>query len=391
MPSPVRVAGLGWHADDDRVTYIESMTDPDTLLGYDVIIWDLTATFPAETHNSEVSRRASEIEDHLGRGGSLVLLLGSDDENPHAALSFDVRLRTARGAHTEAVDDALRELDEWYGEWQHEAVILEPAARPLLRIPGTSHTIASAFVHSEGGAVLLMPPVETHSEHDTKLIDLILNAIGQVKAEADLPQWAEQFELLGEAQMHQSIAKADSAIARARASRQSAERSLRQLQRRKRLFAADGAALEAVTAAALAALGFVVAPGAVGEEDLVLELGRRRAVVEIKGAVKSAAGKHTSQLAKWVIDYELAHSRKAKGILIVNAWRKKPVTDRPAAFPNQMIGFAKRHDLCLLTGADLLAMWQSTETDPKAAARHARSLLSTAGVYASDELPSPFV
>lgn len=67
---------------------------------------------------------------------------------------------------------------------------------------------------------------------------------------------------------------------------------------------------------------------------------------------------HAAQLMKWVTTYHSEYGVEPKGILIINAFRDKPLKDRiEKVFPVQMLGYSERMQLCLLTTTQLLAMY----------------------------------
>jgi hypothetical protein len=106
------------------------------------------------------------------------------------------------------------------------------------------------------------------------------------------------------------------------------------------------------------------------------------AVVEFKGKAKSAAESDSAQLEKWVTEYHLENGVHPKGILVVNAWRDKPLPDRSqAAFPNQMLGYAEARGHCLVTGMQLLGAWLDVEKRSGRAIQIARALFKCSGRF----------
>jgi hypothetical protein len=102
--------------------------------------------------------------------------------------------------------------------------------------------------------------------------------------------------------------------------------------------------------------------------------------LEIKGLSKSAREKDAAQLEKWVSEYTVAHDRVPKGILLVNAWRERPIDrrDQPA-FPAQMVPYATNRNHCLCTTSQLLSALTLSTTRSKRDA-FLRTLFITNGV-----------
>ena len=144
---------------------------------------------------------------------------------------------------------------------------------------------------------------------------------------------------------------------------------------------AKGTALESTTAAALAAIGFAVEPGEPGRTDLVVRLGRRTAVVEVKGKTKGAAERDVAQAAKWVHSYFADHQTRAKGVLVVNGWMSKPLSARPPVFAGQLLKYATEQSLCLISGEQLLRLWIDAIERPASVPAAARAILRTVGVF----------
>jgi hypothetical protein len=154
------------------------------------------------------------------------------------------------------------------------------------------------------------------------------------------------------------------------------------------LVTASGATLETLAHEAFAALGFTLETPQGGRADSVLRLGKRAAVVEIKGQKGSAKEQDAAQLYKWVAAFYADHSEHAKGLLLVNAFNETPLSKRTrAAFPKQMLKFAAdQQGFCLVTGEQLLALWLKVEAAPGTRKALAESLLDCTGIYDGDSL-----
>lgn len=105
-------------------------------------------------------------------------------------------------------------------------------------------------------------------------------------------------------------------------------------------------------------MGLNAEPGPDGRDDIILKYGSHVAVCEVKGVTKSSGERDATQLEKWVSSYHDTNGIEPKGILIVNAYRELPLANRTdEAFPDQMLEYCRRKELCLVTTTQLLGLF----------------------------------
>lgn len=427
---------------EDRRVHLTRFDEPDTLLGYDLIIWDLVALldeFATKTQNGMpvlpahaandlrhgLERRLSELREHIDRGRPVVLLLpaitefrvlsgdpllldisGSTKEESlgdYLADWLEIEVETTPGRGQRFEISAGEPFASFWATWgdlfTHEGWLRESSGLPLAKIQATNRTVAAATTTAGGACVLCLPsaeedfdypeedPADTFDGETTPAQRDFLDALWELclslGGEDQLPEWTDQYRLPGEASAAEKLEAQEARLSRLEESITQGTERLRLLRRRKLLLTADGTVLERLVHEAFVALGFEVEHGAPGRSDRLVRLGRRVAVVEIKGKSKSASERDAAQLQKWVSDYHSNHARKPKGILVVNAWKGRPLAARTEpAFPKQMLKFAAdEQQQCLLTSAQLLGLWLEAETKPSRKRSLANSLLSTVGVY----------
>ncbi len=289
---------------------------------------------------------------------------------------------------------------EWEGIFHHEAVIADHAGTTALEIPGTKKAVA-AVVQDGPGLVLLLPAFQDFQDPENPgpedgpnpaheaLVDALVSLTAQLKGEEELPDWAKEIELPGERKARTRLGDAEAKIEHWKIETTDRAESLRVIERRKGLVTASGAALEVLAHEAFAALGFALETPQEGRADSVLRLGKRAAVVEIKGQKGSAKEQDAAQLYKWVAAFFADHNEQAKGLLLVNAFHQTPLSKRGkrAAFPKQMLKFAvDQQRFCLLTGEQLLALWLKAEAEPRSRKALAESLLDCTGIYGGNGL-----
>jgi hypothetical protein len=288
---------------------------------------------------------------------------------------------------------------EWAPIFHHEAVITEHPGITAVQIADTKKAVA-AIVHKGPGLILLLPAFDDFQDPDKpapedgpnpahqELVDALSSLAAQLRGEEELPDWAKEIALPGERKARVRLNDSEGKVEHWKAETTSRAEVLRVIERRKGLVTASGAALEALAHEAFAALGFTLETPQEGRADSVLRLGKRAAVVEIKGQKGSAKEQDAAQLYKWVAAYYADHGEDAKGLLLVNAFHQTPLSKRKrAAFPNQMLKFAvDQQQFCLITGEQLLALWLKADAEPRSRKTLAESLLDCTGIFDGEGL-----
>jgi hypothetical protein len=229
------------------------------------------------------------------------------------------------------------------------------------------------------GPVIFLP--ETTLGEDKTLRFLLRDVCG-VEAASELPPWSSAYALPQESEKKDELRELNEELDKVLTMMGEKEQSLAELEKQKILFTGSGEALEAQVWRTFEDLGFDVAKGGPGRDDLIIRYKERVAVVEIKGVLKSTAEKHATQLEKWVSDYYSSHEQHPNGILVVNAYCDTPLKDRDKpAFPDQMLGYSKRRGHCLITGIQLLNLYLDCRDDPEKKDAVIGRLFSTEGVF----------
>jgi hypothetical protein len=147
----------------------------------------------------------------------------------------------------------------------------------------------------------------------------------------------------------------------------------------KRLLHETGEPLQAQVAKALDLFGFTIAEGPQAD-CLVATNGSTSMAVVVKGTDDSATELHAMQLEKCVSDYGLTQGRLPKGLLVVTAFRNKPLEERTApTFPQEMLDYSTLRKHCLLTGVQLFGMVSEVLEDPRKMTTVREVLLNTVG------------
>jgi len=378
----------------------------------------------------DISRRSRELEQFLEMGRTLVTFVpaplrwhfytgrtkqeGSGrsardvaviaERNIESLLPLDVGLVEAQGTEIELRGGGPT-AEFWRSESElffHSAYMTKPPGHAVLFMAGTDHAVGSISKVGPGTLVMLPETYLTDAEEDYEeeefeggeveapqdpdelekgFVDALLLMLEELRSEAagELPPWADELFLPNEKALVQGIREAEERLAAAQRGTQETRAAHEHLKRRKALVVETGTPLEEVVEEALRALGFEVEAGAPSRTDRIARADGREAVVEVKGLDKSAAERHAAQLQKWVSEHHADTEVEPKGLLVANAWRRKPLHEREEAFPDQMVGYAERQALCLVTGAQLLCAWSDVERDPKKAPGLLDSLFACSG------------
>lgn len=288
---------------------------------------------------------------------------------------------------------------EYRESFRYSAYLEKPIGTPLLVIADTELCVGCATSVGKG-LVLLLPQLAFAGEWDEEddeefeaedaeqeigFFDALIQLVGSLRGdlgEFALPDWASDYLLPSEGD---SLGKINELEAEASALLTRADKEKKRvlvLQQRKLLFTGTGEALRLVAQQAFQTLGFDVSEGAPGRTDLVLSSKEGVAVVEVKGLAKSAREKDAAQLEKWVSEYQIANEVSPKGVLLVNTYSSRPLSERTeVSFPDQMLPYSVARGHCLMTGWQLLCAWLDGEVDGRRKAGTRKSILSCVGRY----------
>jgi hypothetical protein len=273
----------------------------------------------------------------------------------------------------------------------YRAVFDDPPGQPILEVTGTGKVV-SAFVLEPGGGVLLFLPdiddsalgVSASRRANREYIDGLMESLAQLHGPSEaLPDWSAEFFVPGERVNAADLQAVEGDVATLLIRRDEVQLSLERLRSMKYLVTGTGAQLERVVRLTFERLGAIVDEAPSGRSDLRLRFGNVRAVVEVKGKAGSAAEADAAQLEKWVATELEISGAVPKGILVVNAFRDRPLRDRnQPVFPDQMLPYSLKRGHCLIAGWQLLAAYVEAEGNPEAVDSIVSELLATEGQFA---------
>lgn len=278
---------------------------------------------------------------------------------------------------------------------------MDPSLSPLLHVKGTEKVVSGWWKSQGGGYIVLLPMIyfdETPESEDDYLneedessetgavspvaVALVewLRNFTERSVEA-APPWAESLLSAPEIAREVLMASKEQEVATIREELDAVKAAQAGDARWRTLLYGSGKTLERQVGEALRLLGFSVDDEIVGRSDVRAHLDDTTYVIEVKGVAKSGAEKHAAQLEKWIADEVAVGDSAARGILVVNGWRDLPPSDRvEATFPDQMLGYCRKREHCLVTGVQLFAMVRTCIDNPARASEIAAVLARTVGV-----------
>jgi hypothetical protein len=321
------------------------------------------------------------------------------------AIPFSIKSTSADGKRIAAKDESFAALIREGRElWSYRTIFEEYPGSPLAVVSGTNKVVGSIFIAESGGRFIQLPKIENLAAIGKIDLDEIVTDIdrqesaknkvdGLVSALIDwigniggrdlekLPEWASELVFKEDLSRIAELWMLNKKMREIEAKISNIENVRAKDNDWKKLITATGHALEEKVEQAFELLGFEILEKADRRSDLRMKYGDNYSVVEIKGVKKSASEANAAQLEKWVsearLEYEVAH----KGILVVNTWRDKDISDRNENdFPAQMIPYCIARDHCLISGLQLLAIVRAKINDV-APGDIVEQILSHSGVF----------
>jgi hypothetical protein len=327
-----------------------------------------TRTFPAPTVHKEPER-----------------FVGTNDWCPISVQTVTESGKTIR-LHDESYDDYFKTFNGWKYYFVPESLLINELESyyhkrwkvvPTLRAIATNNLnkpvaleLSAAFHewahdvdepeggwHSapkkHGGTLALLPaPDEYHTESS---IELLLKR-GKKFEETPPPTWVSSIEIPGEASLKNEIGTQKRQLEAIQSKISEFEGSLRELEKFKGLLYGTGVTLQELVRETLGKLGAGIEPSVVTDE-FIINVGGRRALVEVKGNTKSISKKDLAQLITDLGEHLKATDEEVHGILVGNAWRLLPLeergTDDKPVFPKNVIKIAENHNIGLISTAEL--------------------------------------
>ena len=218
-------------------------------------------------------------------------------------------------------------------------------------------------------------------------VQRILNDVFGHSQEGEAPpDWVENFILPNEAKLNSTLTEIHAQIADIQA--QAAEIARQKVlagSYKRMLYATGKVELEPIVRQALRDLGAEVTEsgkdaGGNELEDSRLTYNGRDALVEFKGLGKGCKLDDIRQLMDWLNRAEDKGVR-AKGIAVINGFRKQPPDQRNKVFENQVVTRAQQLEICLITTYDLYKAIVSQQRGQFDAEKFWAKVFATNGIF----------
>lgn len=315
------------------------------------------------------------------------------DEN--GFLPVDVKLESLLGEVTQVV--AKDEYRDFYDSirdlYLYQQIIKEPNGETDVVIPGTSNAVAMHMKYGKGNIVFIPRPYEEEEyidDNDAKekplyflkqilALDEKLNSRSQY---SELPNWAKNILLFDEKKYVEKNEAIDKKIEKLIEEKNKNSKVLNEISEYKQLLTGTGSSLENIVRKVLLELDFQLEEVEANRTDIIGKYKEISVVFEIKGLTKSAGERNAAQLEKWISEYHVETGIKPKGVLLVNAFRNKPLRERTElVFPKQMLDYSISREHCLISTVQFLCLFIECKKNKKNKDKIIKEFLNTIGVY----------
>lgn len=275
----------------------------------------------------------------------------------------------------------------------YSQIIVNPQGKAIATVPDTDRVV-SMYLEFEKGKIIFLPcpyeseEYEDESEGEKERRALLQNimelndSLNTLDEGVILPKWTEDIFILDEKIQREKLCLIEKKIEKVIKEREEKIKKIQELEKYKYLLTESGENLERIVKIVFQEMGFDIQEADFHRTDIVGEYKKIPVVIEVKGLTKSAAEKNAAQLEKWVSEYYIKEGKKAKGILVVNAFRNKPLSQRNEdVFPRQMLAFAESRQHCLISTTQLLCFFVECKKNKKNRDKLIMELLETVGVY----------
>lgn len=243
-----------------------------------------------------------------------------------------------------------------------------------------ANQIVSFEFHTGAGSVQFVPPGGGLG----LLVELALKAWHGRGKSFVADDWVQVHSLPRMDELQQKLSNIGSDIRELEEQERSVQTALKTLcWKRDVLLNGTGQALVDAVLEVLKEMGFHAEPGPKGLDDLRLSdsEGNVNAVLEVKGVEGQVGRAHIRQVSDWT--EEILEERtgtelegvESKGVLIANAHRRTPPSERPIAWAANAVRVARRNQISLITTTELFGFYKQFLEGREEAADNLRSEL----------------
>jgi len=417
--SKKKILSIGLKVDHPNVTY-DNFTHFRSILEFDIILFDPeiilsefirqypTGNFmPSEKisqFNLACEERDREIKQFLNLERTIYINMCSPIEFEQSGrkqrisfnpLSFfgikNIRARKGSGIDITFKGDNLYNdfWDKVDGIMYYNAYLVDSDmiadAKPIFYQGNTSNIVGVQFKVGNCYVLGLPYPNLSNPFYIGQFIDALLELdekLHIISGEIALPEWVNLYRLPGEEDAIKAINKDEQDIIKLQGKIKEDQLNYSNIRSFKSLITESGDNLVSKVRDVFILLGCDPIDVEAGRDDLLFKWKDKYICIEVKGVDGSAAEKHAAQLEKYVALQIDKKSIYPKGVLIVNAFRKTPLEERdPPIFPEQMMEYSISRKHCLISGLQMLCIYQNIITKPESKEGIMQQILDTVGRY----------
>lgn len=209
------------------------------------------------------------------------------------------------------------------------------------------------------GVIAFLPRFKATEENNNKFIGILLGIAKKhfgSETPTNPPDWTESIKIPGVQVLTKGVSDVEAKIQELYAKKQKIEKQINGLNDYKFLLYEQGHALERKVVDSLRLLGFKAetVSGENTDFDVIIESEEGRGIVEVEGKDNSSIHKNKiDQLLSAINQDAEQRDAFAKGILVGNHYRLKPVNERGEPFTETVIKLAKQYHYALITTVEL--------------------------------------
>jgi hypothetical protein len=218
--------------------------------------------------------------------------------------------------------------------------------------------VSLVVASSQYGSITVLPPIAELEQKEA--MNLILEDLIGKPQQSLPPDWIDQIPMPFVDVINAEIAQKNTAIESLRQEIAARSQKLAGIEKWKKLVYATGLELEQIFEEAVIKLGAITKPAA-AEEEFIFEHKGNAGIVECKGVSKSISLEHLRQTDSHVLKFITAENRNGKGVLLGNAWRNLPLSERGETdtpiFPDNVVKHAAQREIALVGANDFLEVF----------------------------------
>jgi len=347
------------------------------LVSYDCVIFSLEDYFDDyyyKDFGDLFSKKKGQIEEFLNKGKKLIIVNPSKKHNKSAQLSngkkrdmtefldyifpFEYRIEHVKGSILvpERTLEFSSNVIKYATDASYEIMNYHFSYANIK--DANKSVIASCL---KDNFVLSLPMFRFTDLSDfLKLISSINNLPYSQLENLVIPEWIKNFHVLNEEEIIEDIEKNRTQVEKIEENIIKLNEDLQNIEYIKSILFTQDTHLENVVEHILKEIGINVEKNELENRvDRIIYIdSSEKAVVEIKGRLKkSAKESDCTQLEKWKMEEMEKLGYEPKGILVMNAFAEIELSQRQEYFPSQILSFAEKKELSLVSSECLLKMY----------------------------------